>query len=70
MQRTPEQRIAIAQEYLGMFIIWTERLDDGELETLRENVENMQAVYNSPHLNRLFRGVADFLKTETTTSKK
>ena len=50
--RTKEERIAISLEYLSSFVVWTEKLDVDELESLGRKIKSLIHRTNTENLNQ------------------
>lgn len=63
--RTEEERIAITLEYLSSFVIWTEKLNVDELESLGRKIKSLIHRTNTENLNQFLQGCTKYISEET-----
>ena len=63
--RTEEERIAITLEYLSSFVIWTEKLNVDELESLGRKIKSLIHRTNTENLNQFLQGCTEYISEET-----
>ncbi len=62
--RTKEERIAITLEYLSSFVVWTEKLDVDELESLGRKIKSLIHRTNTENLNQFLEGCTKYISEE------
>ena len=62
--RTKEERIAITLEYLSSFVVWTEKLDVDELQSLGRKIKSLIHRTNTENLNQFLEGCTKYISEE------
>ena len=62
--RTKEERIAITLEYLSSYVVWTEKLDVDELESLGRKIKSLIHRTHTENLNQFLEGCTKYISEE------
>ena len=65
--RSETERVAITLEYLASFIVWTEKLTEGEFKTLGLKIQNLVHPSNTQGLNNFLEDCVKYLSAEAST---
>jgi len=63
--RTEDERVAITLEYLVSFLVWTERLSQDELSSLKLKIEKLIAPTNDQNLNQILKDCTRYIFGES-----